>query len=119
MYLLQREYQAAELLGICHQLDIMLGMRLHSLIFALREGAIPIGISYDPKIDSLLTLVSRKAVGSTADVKAEDIIKDISEILETIDSQRKMVAEQTARLEQEAWEAIKIATNIALGEYDG
>ena len=46
---------------------LMIGMRLHALIFAATVNTPMIGISYDPKIDSFLKLVNQSCVGSVDD----------------------------------------------------
>ena len=43
---------------------LMIGMRLHALIFAATVGTPMIGISYDPKIDSYLNLVEQPSIGN-------------------------------------------------------
>lgn len=43
---------------------LMIGMRLHALIFAASVNTPMIGISYDPKIDSFLKLVNQPCIGS-------------------------------------------------------
>ncbi|MGL5641329.1 MAG: polysaccharide pyruvyl transferase family protein, partial [Paraclostridium sp.] len=46
---------------------LMIGMRLHALIFAGNVGTPMIGISYDPKIDSYLKLVNQPCIGSVSE----------------------------------------------------
>jgi len=46
---------------------LMIGMRLHALIFAATVNTPMIGISYDPKIDSFLNIVNQPCIGSVDD----------------------------------------------------
>ena len=46
---------------------LMVGMRLHALIFAGNVSTPMIGISYDPKIDSYLNLVNQPCIGNVKD----------------------------------------------------
>ncbi|NLT48151.1 MAG: hypothetical protein GXX92_07010, partial [Clostridiales bacterium] len=50
-----------DLIGMLGSMEAVVGMRLHSLIFATAGGAPVIGISYDVKVDSFI-----KDIGSTA-----------------------------------------------------
>ena len=67
---------------------LMIGMRLHALIFAATVNTPMIGISYDPKIDSFLDIVNQPCIGSVDDNwnfndlsnKAIKIISDSSQI---------------------------------------
>jgi polysaccharide pyruvyl transferase CsaB len=45
--------------------SLMIGMRLHSLIYASSHQVPPLGISYDPKIDHFLGRVGSQPVGTT------------------------------------------------------
>ena len=119
VFMIQKEYRADELLGICHQLDLMIGMRLHSLIFALRSGAIPIGISYDPKIDALLARFGREPVGNTAHLSSAKIVREFTEINDQYEALHAVIASTTKELEAEAWHAVQLAGEIILGgQYD-
>lgn len=51
---LSGKYLPPHYLALLGQVDLLLGMRLHSLIFAARMGVPLVGISYDPKIDRFL-----------------------------------------------------------------
>lgn len=46
---------------------LMIGMRLHALIFAATVNTPMIGISYDPKIDSFLKLMNQPCIGNVDD----------------------------------------------------
>ncbi|NLM06043.1 MAG: polysaccharide pyruvyl transferase CsaB [Tissierellia bacterium] len=64
VYLLKNEYDVRDLIGIMGSLDFLIGMRLHSLIYAAIARTPMLGLSYDPKVDGLLKdLEMKPAIG--------------------------------------------------------
>jgi polysaccharide pyruvyl transferase CsaB len=66
--------------------DILIGMRLHSLIYAASQQVPMIGISYDPKIDQFLQRLNMKAAASTKQFNPTEVANTI---LELVDDQVK------------------------------
>lgn len=74
---------------------LMIGMRLHALIFAATVKTPMIGISYDPKIDSFLSGIDQKCIGNVYEewdieglVQASlDIINNPSESIKKLESE--------------------------------
>lgn len=54
IYTLRRLYKPEETLGIVGKCALVLGMRLHALIFAALTGTAMVGLSYDPKVTHLM-----------------------------------------------------------------
>jgi polysaccharide pyruvyl transferase CsaB len=52
-----------EIAGILHQCDLVIGMRLHSLLFAIKESVPVVGVIYDPKVKNLMV---REGIGEYA-----------------------------------------------------
>ncbi|NJJ39425.1 polysaccharide pyruvyl transferase CsaB [Paenibacillus apii] len=64
--------------GAC---SVLLGMRLHSLIYAAGRRVPLIGISYDPKIDHFLSRIDSRPVGTTASLDSEILAGEIVTLL--------------------------------------
>lgn len=58
--IIRRMYSPKELLGIVGKMDMMIGMRLHSLIFASRMNVPMVGIVYDFKVKEFLKMVGQE-----------------------------------------------------------
>jgi len=61
--------------------DVLLGMRLHSLIYAAGRRVPLIGISYDPKIDHFLNRVDCRPLGSTDSLESKKLASEILQLL--------------------------------------
>lgn len=72
---LNDDYNTAQLLSIVGNMDLLIAIRLHALIFAGVMGVPMIGISYDPKIDRFLECLGEKPVGTLEDVQVEAVMK--------------------------------------------
>ena len=56
---LRKKRLSEEMLSIIGCMDVLVGVRLHSLIYAAVMGVPMIGISYDPKVESFLSSIHR------------------------------------------------------------
>jgi polysaccharide pyruvyl transferase CsaB len=62
--------------------DLLIGMRLHSLIYAASQHVPFIGISYDPKIDQFLQRLEMKAAASTSQFNPHDVAAGALQLLD-------------------------------------
>jgi len=65
------------------QCDVLIGMRLHSLIYAAGRRVPLIGISYDPKIDHFLSRIDCRPIGATATLDSGQVAAEIVHLLES------------------------------------
>ena len=77
MVVLPEEYNTSQLLSIVGNMDLLISIRLHALIFAGVMGVPMIGISYDPKVDRFLESVGEQPVGTLEDVDFEKLMEQI------------------------------------------
>jgi polysaccharide pyruvyl transferase WcaK-like protein len=71
--LLDRYLTSHQHAALISYLQLMIGMRLHALIFAASQEVLFQGISYDPKVDSFLHQFGEKPLKGNAEVMTEQI----------------------------------------------
>ena len=69
----EEEFTTREILSLTGCMDLLIGVRLHALIFAGVMNVPLLGISYDPKIERFLDSIGEKPLGNMADVTAQEI----------------------------------------------
>jgi polysaccharide pyruvyl transferase CsaB len=92
--------------------DILIGMRLHSLIYAASQQVPPVGISYDPKIDQFLNRLDMKASGSTKRLDPERLAEEALRLLADPSSWQAMKSKQIDTLKQQAHNPAQQIANI-------
>ena len=81
VYFLDDDYSIEELMSIIGNMNVLLGMRLHALIFSALMHVPFLGISYDPKIDNFLALIGQKPSTSVQHMDGEKLYNDTCRIL--------------------------------------
>ena len=94
---LRQKYLSEQTLSIIGCMDVLVGVRLHALIYAAVMGVPMIGISYDPKVDSFLASIQRPTPFTVRDFTLE---KFQAVFRETVESRERICAE-TARAVEE------------------
>lgn len=74
---LNADYNTSELLSIVGNMDLLIAVRLHALIFAGVMGVPMIGLSYDPKIDRFVECLGERPVGNLDDVDLEKLMEAV------------------------------------------
>ncbi|WP_433582178.1 polysaccharide pyruvyl transferase CsaB [Paenibacillus amylolyticus] len=82
--------------------DLVIGMRLHSLIYAASQYVPPVGISYDPKIDQFLLRLDSEPVGNTDTLDGDKLAKTVVGLLDQRSQWLKEHEEGITQLKQEA-----------------
>lgn len=71
---LNEEYTTGELLSLTGNLDLLIGIRLHALIFAAVMNVPLIGVSYDPKVDRFLETIGDRHAGTLQTVTVDSLL---------------------------------------------
>jgi len=95
---IRRKCMTEEMMSLIGNMDLLVGVRLHSLIYAAIMGVPPIGISYDPKINSFMNSIRLKALSSVYDFRADYLLDEIPHVLAGSETIRKEMAESLSAL---------------------
>ena len=76
---LARRLPTAGMLELFACFDLVVGMRLHALIFGALAGLLPVGLSYDPKVDAFLQAVGAPAPLPVRDLRGESLLQHLAE----------------------------------------
>jgi polysaccharide pyruvyl transferase CsaB len=97
------EYTPRRRMGILATCDVVIGMRLHSVVFAAAAGVPVVGLSYDPKVSHLMEELGLEDL--TIDLRhvdAEQVFDRTSAALESTPDRRAAVAEKVELLRERA-----------------
>ncbi len=78
---LEDSYTTAEMMSIAGNMDAVIGVRLHALVFAALMDTPLVGVSYDPKVDSFLHMIGESPRGNLQTVSPEILVNAIREKL--------------------------------------
>jgi len=97
-----RNCKPSEMLGIISKLDLLIGMRLHSLIFAAIASTPMVGLSYDPKVTSLMGHIKAPCLDISS-MKYDVFVKTCEHALSGLDTNRaslKLIADQLKKVSE-------------------
>jgi polysaccharide pyruvyl transferase CsaB len=101
------------LLGVVGEMDAVVAMRLHTLIFAARMSVPLFALSYDPKVANLLRALDLSdCVADWTGFSAEDAAAKVGALLDDRAARRGALAVRTAELERMALRNAEVALSL-------
>lgn len=89
---------AGRYLALVGQLDFLIGMRLHGLIFAARQHVPLLGLAYDPKVTGVLDYIGQPCAGDPAKIDPNRLIAAVDQVMQNRSEMRARLAERTEEL---------------------
>jgi polysaccharide pyruvyl transferase CsaB len=95
---IKRKYSAEEMLSVIGNTDVLVGVRLHALIYAAVMEVPMIAVSYDPKINSFMHSLGMKAMSAVGDFKSDYFMEEFEKTLRDSVAVRRNIGERVALL---------------------
>lgn len=103
---------ARELAGLVVGSELVLGMRLHIIVYAAACGIPPVAISYDPKIASMMEHLGEEHLVSVYDAKVETVLPMVDDILANRPLYRARLAKRAVELRHLARRDVSTAMRL-------
>ena len=116
---LSEKYLSEDMLSIIGNMDVLVGVRLHSMIYAAIMGVPVIGVSYDPKCTAFLNSVGLDSLSTRETFSAEAFKAEFARVLETGKEQTATVAENMRRLQKKLDTNEEMIRDIMEGQKKG
>lgn len=112
-------YRTEEYLSLTKNLDLLIGMRLHALVFGAVTGVPVVGLSYDPKIDRFLEQMGQQSLLSVENLNTQVL----AELIEwTAEQREERWAEEQKRVGamfQKAWQTARLVEELLKEQRNG
>lgn len=110
--LIRNIYQPEELLGFIQRLTLMIGMRLHSLIYASNQTVPVLGLVYEPKVDAFLKEVAQPSAGTPLNMDFEQVCRLLDDLWYNREAMREKLAKARERLVELAQQNVDVALGL-------
>ena len=114
-YAVSKKHSVSEILGIIGKTEMLIGMRLHALIFAASIGVPIVGIVYEPKVEGFLKYSNQASLGHVNSLEFEKAKKIIDDTWNNRDNIKEQLKTTTASLKERALNNAEIAVKIIEG----
>ena len=116
-YIISEDLHDTEMLGVVSKMDLLLGERLHSLIYAAAAGVPFVGIAYEPKVNSFMEYLTQRHCVPLSTLNFETLREQIDLCFEQIQDQKSVLSDKAQQMRKLAEQNSDLA--IALLHREG
>lgn len=113
--ILEGAYNTEELLSIIGNMDLIISIRLHALIFAAVTNVPMVGLSYDPKVGRFMKSMGETVAGHIEDLQAETLVKVVKDKWEHLEDIKERNLKLLPELREKAGRNVEFAFELMNG----
>lgn len=107
-YVINGSYSVDETMSILGNTHMVIGMRLHSLIYAVNMGLPMVGLAYEPKVDYFMESINQPFVSWNESFSMPELMEKIDYVWQNSSSIKDSLREMKPCLEQKVKEVIEL-----------
>ncbi len=111
-YILKDKYSVEEIMGVISELDLIVAMRLHSLIYAATQSVPMVGLVYDPKVSGILESIGMKYMSNVEELDIDKLLLDIDLVWNNQKSIKSELGKLQVDLRNKALKNVEMALDI-------
>ena len=111
-YVMKDRYSVEEIMGVIKELEIIIAMRLHSLIYAATQEVPIVGLVYDPKVEGILHSLDMENMCNVEELNIEDLIQNIDYVWQNREELKEKLRLQDEDLKNKALSNITMALDL-------
>ncbi len=111
-FVLEEEISPAQMLGIIGKAEFVMGMRLHTLIYAAKMSTPVIGLIYDPKISAMMAYIGQNYTETVESLNPLTLCRYTDEILDNRENLSQALKVSAEAAKTKAKENIRLATEL-------
>lgn len=111
-YTISKLYKAREIVGIVSACDLIIAMRLHSMIYASESGVPAIGLSYDPKVSGFVKYIGVNTTLNLEDFSGEKLVSVARSITVNREEIQLSLEKRVSELKAKAMENVEMAMEL-------
>lgn len=111
-YIINRELTVPEMFSVLSEAEIVIGMRLHSLIYATTLEIPSLALVYDPKVSAFMESLGQPDVVNVEDFDLENAMEILSRIIEEREERKQRLRQTNSVLREAAEENTSYAIEL-------
>jgi len=114
-YILDSDYSVSEIMGIVGAAELVISMRLHTLIYAAGNATPVVGIAYDPKVQGFLEYIGQSRYVDADNLSKDKLIEHVDYIMQNRGEIKEELMKKANELSSKAMKNAELAAEL-LGE---
>lgn len=111
-YLLEKTYSASEIIGLIGKMELLMSMRLHTLIFSTIVLTPMFGLVYDPKVANFLKLVEQPFSEALSNLNEQKMLQAVTKLYDNRQIEREKLQKKSSVLKTKALQNAHLAIEL-------